>query len=380
MRRVSLEYLEQGMKVGRTIYNIDGRPLLVSGMVLNDKYIQRLRDYGIGSVLIKDDMYDEIEEPPELISDQTRLESVKTVKEVFVSLENKKRINLKGVQKTVNNLIDEVLSNREILMNFADIRSYDDYTFAHSVQVCVLSIITGISMGLDQLKLKELGTGALIHDVGKTRVDKELLNKSGNLAPQEFEELKRHSEYGFEILRAHREISLLSAHIAFQHHERWDGQGYPRGLREREIHLYSRIVTVADVFDALVADRPYRKAYSTNQAVALMRRMSGSQFEPNILEALLANIAEYPIGSVVALSSGEIGVVVDTNKEMPTKPVVRVLLNKRWKPLSVVREIDLTKDGSTYISRILTEEEVSEMFKELLPVRQAATSTEPGMV
>lgn len=375
MRRVSLEYLEPGMKVGRTIYNTDGRPLLVSGMVLNDSYIQRLRDYGIGSVLIKDDMYDEIEEPPDLISEQTRLESVKTVKEVFRNFENKKRIDLKGVQKTVNNLIDEVLSNREILVNFADIRSYDDYTFSHSVQVCVLSIITGIAMGLDQLKLKELGTGALIHDIGKTRLGKELLNKPGDLSPQEYDEIKRHSEYGFEILRANREISLLSAHIAFQHHERWDGQGYPRGLRQQEIHLYSRIVTVADVFDALVADRPYRKAYSTNQAVSLMRRMSGSQFEPIILEALLTNIAEYPIGSVVALSSGEIGVVVDTNREMPTLPVVRVLFNKRWKPLSVVREIDLIKDGSAHISRILTEEEVSQLFKGMLPSRQIATSS-----
>ncbi|MGE5543820.1 MAG: HD-GYP domain-containing protein [Bacillota bacterium] len=375
MRRVSLEYLKTGMKVGRTIYNTDGRPLLVSGMVLNEKYIKRLRDYGIGSVLIKDDMLDEIEEPPDVISEQTRLESVKTVKEIFKNLENKKRFDLRSVQNTVNNLIDEVLSNHEVLVNFTDIRSFDDYTFSHSVQVCVLSIITGISMGLDQIKLKELGTGALIHDIGKTRLGKELLNKPGALTMEEYEEIKRHPEHGFDILRANREISLLSAHIAFQHHERWDGQGYPRGLRGQDIHLYSRIVSVADVFDALVADRPYRKAYSTCQAVSLMRRMSGSQFEPNTLEALLANIAEYPIGSVVALSSGEVGVVVDTNKEMPTLPVVRVIFNKRWKPLSVIREIDLTKDTSARISRVLSEEEVSQLFRDLLPVRQIATST-----
>ncbi|NLW45662.1 MAG: HD-GYP domain-containing protein [Syntrophomonadaceae bacterium] len=374
MRRVSLEYLEPGMKIGRTIYSADGRPLLVAGMVLNSHYIQRLIDHGVGSVYIKDDMFDEIEEPPDLISEHTRLESVRTVKELFHNLESKKRINLQGVKKTVSNLIDEVLSNREILVNFTDIRNFDDYTFSHSVQVCVLSIITGITLGLDHIKLKDLATGALIHDVGKIRVDKELLNKSGDLTLEEFNEIKRHTEHGFEILRANQDISLLSAHIAYQHHERWDGNGYPRGLREREIHLYSRIVSVADVFDALVADRPYRKAYSTSQAVSLMRRMSGTQFEPVILEALLANIAEYPIGTVVALSSGEIGVVVDTNREKPILPVVRVIFNKRLKPLSVVKEIDLTKDASVHISRVLGEEEVSQLFKDLLSVKQVVNS------
>ena len=374
MRRVSLEYLEPGMKIGRTIYSTDGRPLLVAGMVLNTHYIKRLIDYGIGSVFIKDDMFDEIEEPPDLISEQTRLESVRTVKELFHNLESKKRINLQGVKKTVKNLIDEVLSNREILVNFADIRNFDDYTFSHSVQVCVLSIITGISLGLDHIKLKDLATGALIHDIGKTRVDRELLNKPGDLTTEEFIEIKRHAERGFEILRANQDISLLSAHIAYQHHERWDGNGYPRGLREQEIHLYSRIVAVADVFDALVADRPYRKAYSTSQAISLMRRMSGSQFDPGILESFLVIVAEFPIGTVVALSSGEIGVVVDTNREKPILPVVRVIFSKRLKPLSVVKEIDLTKDASVHISRVLGEEEVSRLFKGLLSVKQVVNS------
>lgn len=374
MRRVSLEYLEPGMKIGRTIYSTDGRPLLVAGMVLNTHYIKRLIDYGIGSVFIKDDMFDEIEEPPDLISEQTRLESVRTVKELFHNLESKKRINLQGVKKTVKNLIDEVLSNREILVNFADIRNFDDYTFSHSVQVCVLSIITGISLGLDHIKLKDLATGALIHDIGKTRVDRELLNKPGDLTTEEFIEIKRHAERGFEILRANQDISLLSAHIAYQHHERWDGNGYPRGLREQEIHLYSRIVAVADVFDALVADRPYRKAYSTSQAISLMRRMSGSQFDPGILESFLVNVAEFPIGTVVALSSGEIGVVVDTNREKPILPMVRVIFSKRLKPLSVVKEIDLTKDASVHISRVLGEEEVSRLFKGLLSVKQVVNS------
>ena len=178
-------------------------------------------------------MFDEIEEPPDLISEQTRLESVRTVKELFHNLESKNESTSRA-SKTVKNLIDEVLSNREILVNFADIRNFDDYTFSHSVQVCVLSIITGISLGLDHIKLKDLATGALIHDIGKPELDRELLNKPGDLTTEEFIEIKRHAERGFEILRANQDISLLSAHIAYQHHERWDGNGYPRGLREQK--------------------------------------------------------------------------------------------------------------------------------------------------
>lgn len=365
MRRVSLEFIEPGMVVGRSIYNSEGRPLLGVGMVLNEKYIRRLKELGIGAIFIKDSLFDQCEEPVDIISEQTRLESINAVKEIYKSFETKKRMSTERISRTVNNLIDELISKPEILVNCADIRSHDDYTFAHSVQVCVLSLMTGITLGCDHKQLKEMGTGALTHDIGKTLIDIELLNKPGKLTPKEYEMIKNHAQFGFDILRSDQQFSLLSAHIALQHHELGDGKGYPRGISGKEIHPYARIVTVADVFDALVADRPYRKAYSTDQAIAIMKQRSGASFEPAYLEALFSNIAQFPIGSVVALNTQEIAIIVDNNRETPTRPVVRVIIDRHNRELNKPLEIDLTKDHLVEISRVLSEEEISILLKEL---------------
>ena len=247
MRRVSLEFIESGMVVGRSIYNSEGRPLLGVGMVLNEQYIKRLKELGIGAIFIKDSLFEQCEDPVDVISEQTRLEAINAVKEIYRSFESKKRISTTRISQAVNSLIDELLSKPEVVVNCVDIRSHDDYTFAHSVQVCVLSLMTGISLGFDKIQLKELGTGALTHDIGKTLIDRVLLNKPGKLTPKEYEMIKNHAQYGFDILRGDQQFSLFSAHIALQHHEFEDGQGYPRGLAGKEIHPYARIVSVADV-------------------------------------------------------------------------------------------------------------------------------------
>lgn len=349
------------MKVARTIYDSDGRALLTAGMVLNERYIERLKELGIGSIYIKDELFDSVAEIKDVVSEQTRLETLRLVKNSFNALERNRHLNVRAVRSVVDGLIDEILANRDILINLVDIRTYDDYTFQHSVNVCILSLMTAITLGYNQLRLKELGIGALLHDIGKIRIDKAVLNKQGDLSSEEYEEVKRHAEYGFDILRSYDEIPLLSAHIAFQHHERWDGKGYPRGLAQTNIHEYARIVAVADVYDALLADRPYRPAYSISQAVTIVSRMASVYFEPRCVAALISNIALFPLGSVVMLSSGDTALVVDVNKNAPTRPVVRVIFDPAGRKLSEPREVDLTKFSSIYITKVLTEQEIAEL-------------------
>ncbi len=361
MRRVSVELLEPGMVVARSIFDSEGKCLLGAGVVLTEYYIQRLKDLGIASVYVKDDLFDSLGEIKEPISEKTRIETIKEVKRNFQALEANRRINTRHVKKVVDAILDELMSNREVLINLSDIRTYDDYTFSHSCNVCVLSLLTGITLGYTEPKLKELGIGALLHDIGKIQVSKELLNKRGELSPEEYAEIQKHAAYGFEILRAYDDIPLLSAHIAFQHHERWDGKGYPRGLNQEQIHEYARIVAVADVYDALLADRPYRGAYSINQALAILNHMSGVYFEPRILAALISNIAVYPIGSVVMFNTGEIGVVVDVNRNNPHRPVVRVVFDRRLTRLKTPHEVDLSSLTTVYISRVLNEQEIVQL-------------------
>ncbi|MGE5421622.1 MAG: HD-GYP domain-containing protein [Ignavibacteriales bacterium] len=361
MRRISLQFLKPGMKVARTILTADGRVLLAAGVLLNGKYIERLREMEIQSVYILDDLFNTFDNVPDVISEETRNETARMVKDSFKHLEHNRRMNVRAVKNKVDDIMDEILSNNDILVNLTDIRSFDDYTFGHSVNVCILSIMTAITLGYHELKLKELGVGALLHDVGKIRITKEILNKPGELTNQEFDEVRLHSKHGYEILRTYEEVPLLSAHISFQHHERWDGKGYPRGLAGEEIHEYARIVAVADVYDALLADRPYRASYSINQAVTILSRMVDSYFDPRILAALISNIAIFPLGSVVVLNTGELGLVVDVHKSVPTRPVIRVMFDRYRKRLSPCHEIDLSRMTTVYIAKVLSEQEIVEI-------------------
>jgi HD-GYP domain-containing protein (c-di-GMP phosphodiesterase class II) len=217
----------------------------------------------------------------------------------------------------------------------------------------------GISLSYHDLKLKELGIGALLHDIGKTKIDISILNKEEDLTREEFIEIKKHSEYGFNILRQYPDVSLLSAHIAFQHHERWDGKGYPRQLDGDKILEYARIVAVADVYDALLADRPYRPSYSVSQAITILQRMSGIYLDPECVTALIANIAIYPIGSIVELNSGDIGIVVDNNKETPNRPILKIVYDTKNQRMIRPHEVDLSKLSTVVIRKTLTEEDIA---------------------
>lgn len=369
VRRLLTDKLMPGMIVARPIYNSDGRILLHSGIELDANYITRLSAMGIISVYVQDDLFGDVE-IQDVVSEQTRIETMKTIKQNFSNLERKQRLNVHQVQGTVDRILDEVLQNANVLINLSDIRAFDDYTFGHSVNVCILSIITGISMGYQDTKLKELGIGALLHDIGKTMIDSSLLNKPGDLTHLEFQEVKCHTEYGFDILRQYNELSLLSAHIAFQHHERWDGQGYPRGLAAESIHEYARVVATVDVFDALMADRPYRPSYTLSQALHILKRMAGIYLDPSCVEALLVNIAVYPIGTIVVLNTGDIGIVMDVNREQPARPIVKIIYDMNQRRLAQPHEVDLSKMHNIAVAKTLTEEDIEKLRQGLRGSRE----------
>lgn len=360
LKRVAVKDLLPGMGIARAIISSDGRTLLHSGIVLTDTYINRLMQFGINSVYIRDDIFGDYD-IQDVVSEETRIEAGKVIQNSFSDLGKNHNINIRSVEQAVGTIIDDLLINHNILLNLTDIRSFDDYTFGHSVNVCILSIMTGITMGYNHLQLSELGIGALLHDIGKIRVDIDILNKRGELNREEFLEIKQHPDYGFKILRDYDDVSLLSAHTAYQHHERWDGQGYPRNLARHNIHEYARITAVADIYDALLADRPYRTSYSLNQTLTIIKRMSGIYLDPACVAALITNIAVYPIGTVVKLSTGNIGVVVDVNRQHPTRPVIRIAFDPQGYRLNNVYEVDLSKLSTVAITSTLSEQEIEQL-------------------
>jgi len=369
LRRVKTKHLKPNMVVARSVYYGNTHVLAQAGMVLTVEAIKRLHEFGIASVYIREQYLPETVEPEDVIPEKLRLDTIEMVKASFTNVKHHLKLDINRVANTVNSIIDELLSSDEILVQLTDIRAFDDYLFAHSVNVCVLSIVTGITLNYHKARLIELGVGALLHDIGKTRISSEILNKPDDLSRQEFEEVKRHTTYGFEILRNYSDLSLLSAHIAFQHHERWDGRGYPRGLRGELIHEYARIVAVADVYDALLADRPYRPAYTVNQALAILERMAGVYLDPNLVSALVSNIAIYPVGTLVEISTGYIGIVMEVNKAAPTRPIIRIIVDNSGRHLNRTHLIDLSQFTTIMVIRALDGKDIDKLnLRQYVPV------------
>jgi HD-GYP domain-containing protein (c-di-GMP phosphodiesterase class II) len=203
-------------------------------------------------------------------------------------------------------------------------------------------------MGLTRDQMIDLGVGAMLHDIGKTQIPMEILMKPGKLTDEEYALMKEHSLQGYQMLKDIPDIPLLSAHCALQHHERLDGSGYPRGLKGDEIHLYGKIVGIADVYDALTTNRVYRKAFLPHEALEYLFTSTG-QFDSNLIAVFRDHVAIYPIGLIVTLSNGVKAVVVDINTKYPQRPIVRVLKNADGQEI-IPYEIDLSQDFSITVT------------------------------
>ncbi|MCX7781873.1 MAG: HD-GYP domain-containing protein, partial [Negativicutes bacterium] len=308
MRRILLDNISVGMKLAKPLYSADGQILLSEGIELTERYVKRLKELDVTYIYIEDEFTKDID-VPDVVSERARMEAVTTAKSLMDHVKLGKNIDAGRAKKTTNMLIDELCRNHGTLMNFVDMRTRADYLYGHAVNVCILSVMTGISLGYDELRLRDLGIGALLHDVGKLEVSQAVLNKNGRLSPAEVEEIKKHPWFGFEILRKNPDISLMSAHCALQHHERFDGSGYPRGLKGKDIAEYAHIIAIADVYDALTADNTNRPAVPVYEALAIILKASGTYFDAELVAKFAENIAVYPIGSVVRLNTNEIGVV-----------------------------------------------------------------------
>jgi len=361
MRRIPLEYAKTGMKLGRSIIDSEGQVLLRMGVELEERYLVRLFELGIRNIYIRDELFDDTDDLEDVISEETRVETVKQVKKSFNQLQQQRKINTPVLRKVVNNLLDEILENSNVLLSLTSISSLDDYIFYHSVSVCTLAIMTGITLSYNDTRLQELGIGAILHDIGKAYLDNDIVRREGDLNDDEFRHWQGHTELGFNLLRESSDLSLLSAHVAYQHHERFDGKGYPRGLSGKAIHEYARIVAVANLYDNLMADRPNRPPFEVSQALTLIRRMAGGHFDPEIVQALVANIAVYPVGSIVRLNTGDLGVVLQVNNNNPNRPVVRLFLDNYHHPVTPHKEVDLSRLTTVYIVQVMGEQDLNQL-------------------
>lgn len=357
MRKMRLAELQPGMVVARPVYGADGQLLLNVGVKLQHGYLRQLERLGIPAVYVEDEhMADVVVE--DVVTDQTRLNATVAVREVLDAARVRTQKELTrsvvfadgSLRTAVNRIIDDLLRNPNVVMNLTDIRASDDYTFGHSVNVAILSVMIGLGLNYNESRLRDLGLGALLHDIGKVKLPEEILKKDGPLTPAETAEMQKHPTYGFEILRSQPSLSILSAHVAYQHHERLNGEGYPRRLRGGEIHEFARIAAVADAYDALVSERLLRRGFTPGEALQMLQGL-GQQYDQDAVRALAACVALYPVGTLVELNTREQGLVIATRKGATDRPVVRVIYDWAGQELRHSYDVDLAVQRDLHIIR-----------------------------
>jgi HD-GYP domain-containing protein (c-di-GMP phosphodiesterase class II) len=356
VRLVSVNQLKSGMKLGKKIYNDEGLILLADGAELTDPIINRLSRMDIGYVYIEDAFTEDVV-IPEMLHDETRNQALKVIRNQFQDMTGASAITKgfyhldKKFSKIMDHILDDMSSQEDPMIMLLDMHTADNYLYVHSLNVCLYTLVLGIAHGYSKSELKVIGLGALLHDIGKTQIPAKIVQKPGMLNEEEFRLMQSHTEIGYRILKDEPNIPLLAAHCAYQHHERIDGSGYPRGLTGPQIHEYAKWLGVADSYDAMTSNRIYKKAMLPHQAVEALYVGSGTLYEQKQLELFRDRVAIYPLGLTVTLSTGESGVVVKIDPSSPQRPVVRVLTGPEGEPVTPF-ERDLGKALSVVISGV----------------------------
>jgi cyclic di-GMP phosphodiesterase len=257
-----------------------------------------------------------------------------------------KRMEINQVENVVEQMTDSVLHNKDALVSLLRIKNVDEYTYLHSMAVSALRISFAHGLEFDDAKIKQIGIGGLLHDIGKMHVPMEILNKPGPLSEKEFEIMKRHVKAGESTLQQYTNLDQSCTCVTSHHHERLDGTGYPEGLKGAQISLFGQIAAIVDIYDALSSERCYKKALAPTDALKKLFEWSQSYLNRELVEKFIAHLGIYPIGALVRLESSYIAVVIDHGEKDLLHPLVRAVFDiKKARPVKPF-DIDLRRQFS----------------------------------
>ncbi|OCT16041.1 metal-dependent phosphohydrolase [Paenibacillus pectinilyticus] len=343
MKYVHLDSVEPGQYLGRTIYSSNGAILLADNVQLTVFMINTLNRIGVTMIYIKDPNLEDVE-IPEILSDETKRLVMTQMGQTFAAIQSGKEFNTRSVSMSINTLLDEIMKNRDVLIQLNDIRTQDNQMYIHAMNVCMMAVLIGMNMGMNATQLKDLAMGALLHDIGKVEL----------LTDDESDDPRRHHTWrGFELLKSKREFSLLIAHVAFQHHETLTGDGVPRGLMNEDIHLYAKITAVANMYDNLLFDMSAGKRKLPHEACEYMLALAETKLDRDVLIQFLKIVSIYPTGTSVRLTNRETGVVVGQHRGLPTRPIIRIVKQDATDKVLEIKELDLAKETTLFIEQVL---------------------------
>ena len=337
---IRLSEIEPGMRLAQSVNDDFGHHMIEQGVFLDDFYINYLQSNRVSGIFVVSGDLDQEEYAGIKLTDSVK----KVIEEnqeddppvVTLKEEVKKRIGT-GVQylfdntesdqfvevttSISNDLLHAISSNNALAIDINMLKCSDEYTFKHSVDVATMSMIIAKEHGLDEKSIREIGIAGLLHDMGKAKIPPEILNKNGQLTDEEFHVMKQHPIYGYQLLKDKNVFSDAVLNGVLEHHEKCSGHGYPLGLKEEKIHDYAKIISVADIYDALVTERPYKKAFSKRTAMEMILATS-TDLDLQVLYSFIDSIILFPVDSIVELSNGEKAKVVRNNKGYPMRPTV----------------------------------------------------------
>lgn len=320
---------------------------------------QALSDRGVAHITAHSEaVQPAIRESPE----DTRVEArniyeaaVQVIQQVMDEARSGQILRLRPVELVVDDITKSILDDSSALLGLTSIKSYDQYTFTHSINVAVLSLALLAGMALDPARLQEVGVAVILHDIGKVLIPHEILNKPSRLTDEEFEVVKRHPIDGARMLQRAGGSHWLGPIVALEHHARRDLSGYPTLVHKRSLHFVSLVCAIADSYDALTTLRPYKKAWTPNDALKAMREAGPGAYDMELVERFAQMLGIYPVGSVVRLATNELAVVTRGNMTAPARPVVVMLTDPTGQPLSDPVEIDLSVTTGEGLGRTIVQ-------------------------
>ena len=281
------------------------------------------------------------------------------------AVEALQELDLEEAVNVAESIVKQLMEAKTISLDMLDLRTFDDYTFRHSVNVAVLSVVIGMGIGYTNEELVDLCSAAVFHDLGKISIDKAILNKPGKLTPEENELLRSHSQRSYDMLKEKWNIPARVKAAVLSHHENEDGSGYPNGLTGDKIHPFAKIIHVADVYDALSSDRAYKKAYTYSESLEYLMGGCGTLFDQQVVRAFMDKVPVYPKGVTVLLSDGREAIVVENHLGSPLRPTVRFFDGKDL--VTSIRSVKAALDGLYKIIAVRSGSEAIEYLQKATP-------------
>ncbi|MGC8482381.1 MAG: HD-GYP domain-containing protein [Thermodesulfobium sp.] len=321
MIRIDINRLSDGQKLNSPVLDSRGRLLIGEGIPLNSQMVKHLKELGLQFIPIEVSGYEDINQL-EVISRKVEMFMKKEANEIFKAARKTAMINPERIINAVDYVMNDMLAKGKTGIVVDDLRTNKDFIFDHLTRVCIYSGILGTALGLNDLRLRTLMITAYLHDVGLALIDDDGVLSGSYITDTPSYKIKEHPKLGRDLCTRAGFPSIISQSL-YQHHERIDGKGYPRGLLEKDITLYAKIISVVNVYDALTSPLPKRKPYLPNEALEFIMALSNSAFDKDILKVFLKKVVPYPPGTLVLLSDNQICVIKDCNNDLPLRPILK---------------------------------------------------------